>query len=79
VVMKSIIFWDMTPCSPLSCTRRSSEAGGLLNYSSSLKMEAIRSSETSGETQRTTQRHISEDATLQCMSCSSRAVKSDVT
>jgi hypothetical protein len=22
VVMKSIIFWDMTLCSPLSCTRR---------------------------------------------------------
>jgi hypothetical protein len=22
VVMNSIIFWDMTPCSPLSCTRR---------------------------------------------------------
>jgi hypothetical protein len=22
VVMKSIIFWDMTPCSPFSCTRR---------------------------------------------------------
>jgi hypothetical protein len=22
VVMKSIVFWDMTPCSPLSCTRR---------------------------------------------------------
>jgi hypothetical protein len=22
VVMKGIIFWDMTPCSPLSCTRR---------------------------------------------------------
>jgi hypothetical protein len=22
VVMKSVIFWDMTPCSPLSCTRR---------------------------------------------------------
>jgi hypothetical protein len=22
VVMKSIIFWDMTPCSPLSCARR---------------------------------------------------------
>jgi hypothetical protein len=22
VVMKSIIFWDMTPCSPLSCNRR---------------------------------------------------------
>jgi hypothetical protein len=26
--MKSIIFWDMMPCSPLSCTRRSSEASG---------------------------------------------------
>jgi hypothetical protein len=22
VVMKSIVFWDMTPCSPLSCNRR---------------------------------------------------------
>jgi hypothetical protein len=22
VVLKSIIFWDMTPCSPQSCTRR---------------------------------------------------------
>jgi hypothetical protein len=41
VVMKSIIFWDMT-----------------------LKMEAIRSSETSGATQWTTQRHIPEDDTL---------------
>jgi hypothetical protein len=38
---------------------------GLLNYSSTLKMEAIRSSETSGATQRTTRRHIPEDDTLQ--------------
>jgi hypothetical protein len=38
---------------------------GLLNYSSTLKMEAIRSSETSGTTLRTTQRHIPEDDTLQ--------------
>jgi hypothetical protein len=37
---------------------------GLLNYSSTLKMEAIRSSETSGATQRTTRRHILEDDTL---------------
>jgi hypothetical protein len=37
---------------------------GLLNYSSTLKMEAIRSSETSGATQRTTRRHIPEDDTL---------------
>jgi hypothetical protein len=28
VVLKSIIFWDITPCSPLSCTRRSSETSG---------------------------------------------------
>jgi hypothetical protein len=37
---------------------------GLLNYSSTLKMEAIRSSETSGATQRTTRHHIPEDDTL---------------
>jgi hypothetical protein len=28
VGMKNIIFWDMTPCSPLSCTRRSAETLG---------------------------------------------------
>jgi hypothetical protein len=33
-------------------------------YSSTLKMEAIRSSETSGTTLRTTRRHIPEDHTL---------------
>jgi hypothetical protein len=67
--MKSIIFWDMTPCSPLSFTRRFGGTyllatcllDGLLNYSSTLKMEAIRSSETSRATQRTTRRHIPED------------------
>jgi hypothetical protein len=37
----------------------------LLNYSTTLKMEAIRSSETSGTTQRTTRRHIPEKDTLQ--------------
>jgi hypothetical protein len=37
---------------------------GLLNYSSTLKMEAIRSSETSGTTQRTTRCHIPEEDTL---------------
>jgi hypothetical protein len=80
VVMKSIIFWDMTPCSQLSCTWRFGGTyrlhlqgrwlatcllDGLLNYSSTLKMEAIRSSEASGATQRTTRRHIPEDDTLQ--------------
>jgi hypothetical protein len=42
VVMKSIIFWDMTPCSPLSSLPPTCS----LNYSSTLKMEAIRSSDT---------------------------------
>jgi hypothetical protein len=37
---------------------------GLLNYSSTLKMEAICSSEMSGATQWTTRRHIPEDDTL---------------
>jgi hypothetical protein len=37
---------------------------GLLNYSSTLKMEAIRSSETSVTTLRTARRHISEEDTL---------------
>jgi hypothetical protein len=90
--MKSIIFWDMTPCNLLICTRRfggtyrlhiqggrivqepSEQAGGillatcllagLLNYSSTLKMEAICSSETSGAAQRITRRHIPEDDTF---------------
>jgi hypothetical protein len=37
----------------------------LLNYSTTLKMEVIRSSERSGITQRTTRRHIPEEDTLQ--------------
>jgi hypothetical protein len=83
--MKSIIFWDMTPCSPLSFKRRFGGTyrlhlqGGINKFSlppacllvfavliySTLKMEAICSSETSIETQRTTRRHIPEDDTLQ--------------
>jgi hypothetical protein len=79
VVMKSIIFWDMTPCSPLNRrfgrtyrlhlqgqigsakNQQASKACHLLAcwffaepISSTLKMEAICSSETSVETQRTT-------------------------
>jgi hypothetical protein len=42
---------------------------GLLNYSSTPKMEAIRSSETSGTTLRTTRRHVPEDDTLQNHRC----------
>jgi hypothetical protein len=68
VVMKSIIFWDMTPCSLLSFNRRF--RGTYLAcwfaepISSTLKMEVMCSSETSVETQPTTRRHIPEDDTL---------------
>jgi hypothetical protein len=37
------------------------------DYSTTLKMEAISSSETSGTTQRTTRRHIPEEDTLQVL------------
>jgi hypothetical protein len=83
--MKSIIFWDVMPCSLLSCNRR---FGGTYRLrlqglclppayllvlaeiiSSTLKMEAICSSETSVATQQTTRRHISEDDTLHNHHC----------
>jgi hypothetical protein len=76
--MKSIIFWDMTPRSPLSFNRR---FGGTYRLhlqgrknrfrkaskqaGGKQKMEAICPSETSVETQRTTRRHIPEDDILQ--------------
>jgi hypothetical protein len=91
VVMKSPIFWDITPCSPLKVNRRFGEKRRLhlqgrrvsqkinlseallatcltllyrLTYSSTVKMEAICSSETSVDFQRTTRRYIPEDRTL---------------
>jgi hypothetical protein len=76
--MKSIIFWDMTPSSPLSFNRRFKGTYRLHLQgrwffaeliSSTLKMEAICSFETSGETQRTTRRHIPEDDTLHNHRC----------
>jgi hypothetical protein len=89
---KSIIFWDMTPCSPLSCARhfgrtyrlhlqgRRNRFSKSVNkhvasrmfaepISSTLKMEAISSSEKSGATQRTTRRHIPDDNTLHSHRC----------
>jgi hypothetical protein len=56
---ESIIFWDMTPCSPLVAEPTSL----------TLKMEAIRTSETSVETQQTTRRHIPENDTLHNHRC----------
>jgi hypothetical protein len=63
LVMKSNIFWDMTPCSPLSVSQLATCLLAEL-ISSTLKMEAICSSETSIDTQRTTWRHIPENNTL---------------
>jgi hypothetical protein len=70
VVTKSIIFWDMTPCSLLSFNR---SFGG--TYRLHLQVEEISSekkqqtsrwqAETSVKTQRTARRHILEDDTLQ--------------
>jgi hypothetical protein len=62
VVMKSIIFWDMMPCSPLSFNRC---FGG--TYLLHLQGRRNRFSKTSkqGETQWTTRRHIPKDDTLQ--------------
>jgi hypothetical protein len=54
----------MTPCSPLCGL-----LVGLLDFASTLKMEALCSSETSVATQRTTRRHIPEDDTLHYHRC----------
>jgi hypothetical protein len=81
VVLKSIIFWNMTLCSPLSFSRCfggtyrlhlqgrrnrfSNPASKQVASCKVLKMVAISSSKTAAETQRTTWRHIPEDDTLQ--------------
>jgi hypothetical protein len=72
MVSKSTIFLDITPYSPLSVNRR----GHLLSRSflaelifSTLKVEAIYSSETSVDTQRTTRLYIPEDGTLHNHRC----------
>jgi hypothetical protein len=59
--MKSTIIWDIMPRSLLSVYRR---FGG-----STLRMEAICSTETSVDTQRTTRRYIPEDGTLHNHHC----------
>jgi hypothetical protein len=74
VIMKSTIFWNITPCIPLSVNRRFGETYRLHLLSrwflaqlifSAMKMEAICSSETLVATQRTTRRYNPEDDTLQ--------------
>jgi hypothetical protein len=65
---ESTIFWDITPCSPLSVNRSFGGTYVQLIFST-LKMEAILSSETSVDTQRTTRRYIPEDGTLNNHRC----------
>jgi hypothetical protein len=79
VVMKSIIFWNVKACSPLSVNRRFGgtychllatcfHAGFLLSFFSILRIKAICSSETSVDTRRTTTLYIPEDDTLDILS-----------
>jgi hypothetical protein len=69
VVMKTIIFWDITLCSPLKVNRLCLTPAFILvscsGYSSALTMEAIYSYETSVDFQRTILPYIPEDSTLQ--------------
>jgi hypothetical protein len=72
--VKSFIFWDITPCSPLKVDYVREEHFALLAacfmlvsclaYSSTLKMEAICSSKMQDEFQRTAQHYIPESRTL---------------
>jgi hypothetical protein len=64
--VKSFIFWDIRSCSPLKVSRnfgRPLLTASCLAYPSILKMEAT--SEKSVDFQRTTQRYVPEDRTLQ--------------
>jgi hypothetical protein len=72
VIMKSIIFWDMTTCSQSSFNRRYGRTYRLylqgrrnkFSKKPASKQLAICSSETSVDTQRTTRRHMPEDDTF---------------
>jgi hypothetical protein len=74
VVMKSTIFWDITPYNPLSVNRRfggtSPSSSGLKNISSARNQHESRlATETLVDTQRTTWRYIPEDGNLCSLPC----------
>jgi hypothetical protein len=69
VVMKSNIFWDITPCSPLKVNRR---FGGTyrLHLQGRRKAEqetSVKAEATSVDFQWTTRRYIPEESTPQCI------------
>jgi hypothetical protein len=66
VTMKNAVFWDVAPC--ISRLQPPAYAGPSLADFVTLKMEAIRSSETSVHT-RSTQRHIPEDGIILDIFC----------
>jgi hypothetical protein len=69
-IMKSTIFWDITPRSPLTALLATCfHAGFFSAYFSTLEMEDIYSSEMSVDVQRTTKRYIPEDGTLHNHRC----------
>jgi hypothetical protein len=79
--MDSFIFWDITPCSPLKVNGFLEKispaylglkvllAACFLTYSSTLKMQVLRSTEMPVEFQLTTWRYIPEDRTLHKHGC----------
>jgi hypothetical protein len=79
MVMKSTIFRDITPCSPLKVNRRVGGSNksrkipawkiGLPPAFTLVSCSTVSSSETSVDFQRTTGRYIPEDRTLQSMNC----------
>jgi hypothetical protein len=69
VVMRSFIFWEITPCSPLKITEQALLAAcfmlvSCLDISSTMKIVAICSYETADYFQHTIRRYIPEDRTL---------------
>jgi hypothetical protein len=65
VVMKSTIFWDLTPCSPLKVSQHFGLPPAFTLVSLTQKMETVCSPEMSIDFQQTTQRYVPEGTTLQ--------------
>jgi hypothetical protein len=62
--MKNAVFWGVAPCRCAAVLQLPAHAGFSLADFSTLKMEAIRSSETSVQSSTSTRRHTPEDGIL---------------